>query len=405
MDAGSADSGVADTAPQDALPTVPATPPPPPSEPGRHAVTLLETRRVIPGDGLPAETTALVSNNNLDVVRHEGRVYLAWRTAPDHFASSRTVLYVVSSTDERSWRFEQRLEAATDLREPRFLALGSALYLYVSRLGRDPLRFEPQGVSVTERGPDGRWSALEPVGDPGLILWRSRAVGPVGYLTVYRGGEHIYLFDGMPLEVEFLTTRDGRRWDPVEPARRVVYRGGASETDFAFREDGSLVTVLRNEAGDDSGWGSLVCTATAAAPAQWRCRNDPRKFDSPWMFHHDGEVYLLARRNVTETGHYDLLRRDHDRLRQTLDNQLAYTNAPKRCALWRYDATRDTMVFILDLPSRGDTCFPSVLSTERPGEFVVYNYSSAIDGPDVAWNVGQQGPTFIYRHVLRFSPR
>ena len=59
---------------------------------------------------------------------------------------------------------------------------------------------------------------------------------------------------------------------------------------------------------------------------------------------------------------------------------------------------------MLDLPSRGDTCFPAVVASEHPDEVVLYNYSSDIAGPDVAWSVGQRRPTHIYRHVLRFRP-
>jgi hypothetical protein len=70
---------------------------------GRHDVTITDSRRVIPGAGFPAETPAQNSNNNLDVVRHAGRVWLAWRSAPDHFASPQARIHVVSSTDERTW--------------------------------------------------------------------------------------------------------------------------------------------------------------------------------------------------------------------------------------------------------------------------------------------------------------
>jgi hypothetical protein len=53
------------------------TPPPPKSEPGRHDVQVTSSRRMIPGPGFPAETPAQSSNSNLDVIRHDGRVYLA----------------------------------------------------------------------------------------------------------------------------------------------------------------------------------------------------------------------------------------------------------------------------------------------------------------------------------------
>jgi hypothetical protein len=377
----------------------------PRAEPGRHAVALMDTRQVIPGSGLPPETPAGNSNNNLDVARHEGRVYLAWRTAPDHFASSETRLFVVSSADERTWRFENRLVLDRDLREPRFLAWNGRLFLYVSRLGSDPLRFEPQGVSVTERRADGTWSPLEDVNLPGAIAWRTRVERGTPYMLAYRGGENIYLFNNVPLDLDLLTTADGRAWTPVDPAMRTVYHGGGSESDIALGDDGSLFSVIRNEAGDETGWGSMVCRAAPGALSRWRCRNDPKKYDSPLMFWLDGEAYLVARRNVTETGAYDLGLRHLNRTAQTVQYQLAYGNTPKRCALWRYVPSEDRIAWLMDLPSRGDTCFPAMLRTDDPAEVVLYNYSSPVDGDDVSWRVGQRGPTNIYRHVLRFARR
>ena len=61
--------------------------------------------------------------------------------------------------------------------------------------------------------------------------------------------------------------------------------------------------------------------------------------------------------------------------------------------------------FVLDLPSRGDTCFASVLPGNTPDELVAYDYSSDIEGEDVPWRVGQEGPTYVYRHVLAFERR
>ncbi len=133
-------------APEDAGPWVPK------AEPGLHAVTVVDTRQVIPGPGLPAESPAQNSNNNLDVVRHGGKVYLAWRTGPDHYASDKTKLYVLSSSDEKTWSFETEVSAGFDLREPRFLSLNGSLFLYLARLGNDPNRFEPKGMSPGTRG-------------------------------------------------------------------------------------------------------------------------------------------------------------------------------------------------------------------------------------------------------------
>lgn len=58
---------------------------------------------------------------------------------------------------------------------------------------------------------------------------------------------------------------------------------------------------------------------------------------------------------------------------------------------------------MLDLPSRGDTCFPSVVEAGAPDTFWLYDYSSPLDGPDLSWVDGQQGETSIFRHTLVFA--
>jgi hypothetical protein len=369
-------------------------------------VRVLETRRVVPSAGLPAETAPLVSNNNVDVVRHaDGRVYLAWRTAPDHYASDKTVLYVVSSTDEQSWRFETKLTASTDLREPRFLPLGSELFLYVAKLGTDPFKFEPKTMAYARRAQDGTWSSLTDFYKPGFIPWRAKVERGTPYLLAYVGGEHIYAFDRVPLELELLTTQNGVDFAGVDPQKPVVLRGGGSEADFAIADDGTLFAVQRNEAGDETGFGSKVCRAPAGKLAEWACKHDPKKYDSPLMFWHDGEAYLVARRNVTETGNYDLARQDLADDAKAVAYQLDYRGRPKRCSIWRYVQAEDRIAFVADLPSRGDTCFPAMVRTGEPSKIAIYDYSSDVDGPDLPWVDGQARPTFIYRHLVEFVRR
>ena len=123
------------------------------------------------------------------------------------------------------------------------------------------------------------------------------------------------------------------------------------------------------------------------------------------MFWHDGEAYLVGRRNVSETGNYDLGMMAPTMTALTIRYQADYVAKPKRCALWRYVQEEDRIAYIMDLPSRGDTCFPSRIEGGSPGEIVIYNYSSDIEGDDVVWRVGQDNPTYIYRSVLRFTRR
>jgi len=378
--------------------------PAPLSEPGRDEVRLLETTRVVPSEGLPKGAQVESANNNLDVTRHsDGRVYMAWRTAPDHFAGPDTIIQVVSSEDERTWRLEKRIALRTDLREPRLLSWRGSLFLYVSRLGSNRWRFEPQGVMMTEKRADGSWSDLEAIGLPGYIAWRTRIENGQPYMTAYLGGESIYRFDGQPMHVDLLTTQNGRDWTPVDPGHRSVYVGGGSEADFTLDDAGRLFAVIRNESGDATGFGSKVCSANPEKLSDWRCRSDPRKFDSPYMFRMHDEVYLVARRNVTRDGSYDKL--GVSQFLRNIRNQLSYITTAKRCAIWRVDRASQRVAFVMDLPSRGDTCFPAVLPTEREDQVAIYNYSSAIDDADVPWSVGQRRPTYVYRHLLSFTPK
>jgi len=377
--------------------------PPPRAEKGPYVVRVLDTRRVVPSAGIPPEAIVERANNNLDVVRHrDGRVYLAWRSAPSHFAGSKTIVNVVSSIDEEHWQFEARFSPGFDLREPRWLSLGEHLLLYVARLGNNPFAFEPRGISVTSRGPDGAWSALEAVGPPGFIAWRVRLLDGRPLMIGYSGGGSLYEFRGDPLQVLVLTTHDGRRWAPAWGPTGVVLRGGGSETDFAFDGGGALYALTRNEAGDADGFGSKLCRASRDDLGRWECRSDAKKYDSPLIFAHADELYVIGRRNVTVSGEYDVHR--GPRLIRAIRNALAYLVTGKRCALWRIDRAENRLAFVLDLPSRGDTCFASMLPGTSANEVIIYDYSSDLHGPDLPWTAGQRRPTYIYRHVLRFSP-
>lgn len=378
------------------------SPAPPTAVPAPHRVTVLSTRRIVPSSGLDPRSLVQNANNNLDVVRHQGRVYLAFRSAPTHFASSEVVLNVVSTEDEQSFRYETSFRLGRDLREPRFLSLGDKLFLYVARLGSDPFDFEPEGVSVSEKQGDGSWSELTPVGPKGAIAWRVKPLGDEALMVLYRGGENLYSFTAAPMTVELWRSRDGRAWQPFSASGASVLSGGGSETDFVIHGR-ELLAVVRNEAGDASGTGSKLCRGNGTTLVDWKCKTDPRKYDSPLVFEHDGEVYVVGRRNLSGDGRYAVSGRSGPLGK--IENELAYITTAKRCSLWHWDQEADQLSFVLDLPSRGDTCFPSLLDADDPTHVVIYDYSSDIDGPELPWSAGQRRPTYVYRHELEFTPR
>jgi len=379
-----------------------AAAPSPDAGPADPFVDMLEA--VVPGDTLPPGVVTQAANNNLDVVDHDGRLFLAFRTAPSHFASAETRLWVISTANDGTWRLEGTFFKGTDLREPRLLSLNGRLFLYYAVLGTDRLAFEPKGTERAEWLGPGRFSGAVPALDGNFIPWRVRVHNGVAHLTAYTGGEGVYVMGGEPIRVYWLTSTDGEAWRPFDPARPVVLEGGASETDFAFTRGGAVVAVARNEAGDpEFGFGSKICRGEPGALTTWRCAADPRKFDSPLVFAHAGRVWLVARRNVTETGAFDLGREDLDYATRYGLYQTDYWGKPKRCALWEIDPDALTARFVLDLPSRGDTCFASVVP-RGDDAYALFNYSSSLDvlpdAPDPSWLQGQIGETLIYRQRL-----
>ena len=365
-------------------------------------VTLGELETVVPSSTLPPSIVPQVSNNNLDVIEHsDGRLYFAFRTGPSHFASDAVQMFVLSSIDGgQSWEEELILDLDTDLREPRFLSHDDRLILHYAVLGTSPVDFEPEGTMRVIKDASG-WTEAEWVFEDGFIPWRTRLMDGVPIMIGYTGGDDIYdqSGDALPqLQVRWLQSDDGLNW-----TGDTVWTGGGSETDFTLTDD-ALVAVIRNEAGDEEGFGSKICRASLDTPTEWTCIHDCRKFDSPLMFSHAGHAWLIARRNVTEDGCFDLGLdpETHSHSERFLNYTGRYWQAPKRCTLWHVEPEELSVSAVLDLPSAGDTCFPSILGED--GDFEVWNYTSDPDVPELGWLDGQQGPTMITRQDLNFSP-
>lgn len=352
---------------------------------------------VVPGEGLPL--TPQRANNNLAVIDHAGRTYLAWRTAPSHFASELVQMHVVSSEDGEIWEHEVTFDLDTDLREPQFVSWEGTLRVYFAVLGTSSLDFEPQGMKASVRLGPGQWSEPEDAFEGDFIPWRSKVLDGRLYLIGYSGGGNIYDETEEPVRVHWLTSDDGVDWRAVVPGQEVVLEGGGSETDFVFLDDGSLLAVVRNEAGDEWGFGSKICTAPPEDLGNWTCAADPRKYDSPLLFREGPDVWLIGRRTLGNDGLYDL-GQDDDPATLYWRYQIEYSNDPKRCTLWRVDPATKTVHEGLDLPSRGDTCFPDRRELGG-GVHQIWNYTSPLDG-DPTWIEGQQGDTLIYRIDLAF---
>ncbi len=79
-----------------------------------------------------------------------------------------------------------------------------------------------------------------------------------------------------------------------------------------------------------------------------------------------------------------------------------YSLSGKVTALYKLNKTDLTITHVMDFPSTGDNAFPALARMDQ-NSYLLFNYSSDIDGPYKVWLEGQFGKTFIYHTTLSFS--
>src|SRR5262249_6338621 len=156
----------------------------------------------------------------------------------------------------------------------------------------------------------------------------------------------------------------------------------------------------RNEDGDATGFGSHVVTAPPDRPGAWLfpSRSQPDRYDSPRLFRHGSDIYLIARRDLGPSAIGTTWARMPDLVRKLFVWQ-TYWLRPKRTALYWLDPASRRLVPLLDLPSAGDTAFPSVVRL-GPHDYLVANYTSPLSEGDECWLAGQVRETRIYFLLL-----
>lgn len=370
-----------------------------------YELKVSDLRWVVPSDGLPEGLGDHPSNANVDIIFFGDRLYMAWRAAPYHFASEKTVMYVVSSEDNGlTWEHENTIDLDTDVREPRLFTINNRLKMMFFQAGVDLFAFEPVRIWETEYISKGNWTDLKILVDEPEVPWDLKTRGNRAYLTSYKGN-HYQTGEDSAVEVYFKYSDDGDTWHNVDDDFPVVYLGGVSETAFEFDLDGKLWVVTRNEDGDKTGFGSHVCYAEADSLADWQCpdNSDPERYDSPEMFRHGKDIFLVAREDIG--GPYDegddSLSFEEQKSKYLYD----YSFRPKKSAIYKIDKENRKVVKVTNIPGVGDTAFASV---KRTGEhtYLLVNYTSPLDEPDITWFAAQSSPrgTQLYFVTLEFVP-
>lgn len=341
---------------------------------------------------LPAQLKLQHSNNNLDLVRFKEKYFLAFRTAPTHFASKKTVMYVVSSTDLENWNYETEISMQCDLREPRFAVYHDTLNLYFFSGGTNTFKFEPKEVLVCRKTEKDSFSKPESIHLDGFVPWRLRERADTLYLSAYYG-RNLYK-NSHHSNLRLFWSVDALNWQPIsaEPQIDVL---SAEEGEFIFDKQGNLFSTVRLE-----GTGSFVCQADKNSLDKWQRVRSKTKYDSALLFAYQDDVYLVSRRNID--GEIDKVKHRKNEKQGRLNNLIRYSITKKVTALFKLNKDSLTLTHLFDFPSNGDNAYAAIAPMDEH-TFLLMNYSNDIRHTKSSWIAGQLGKTYIYYTTLRFE--
>ena len=252
-------------------------------------------QKLIPSSNLPSQIKCGKSNNNLDLMKYNGKYFLAFRTAPTHFASEKTKLYIISTTDFQNWNYEKEFFCKSDMREPRFLVHNEKLLLYYFEGGKRMFRFEPRKIMVSEFKEE-KFSEPQSINLDGYVPWRLKVHNNIIYLSAYYG---VNLYNANhTADLRLFTSADGFYFTKISEKPQADWTG-AEEGEFEFDDEGNLWATIRLESD-----GALICYADKTDLSDWRMVFSKEKYDSALMFKYKNEMFVIARRNLDGDGKF-----------------------------------------------------------------------------------------------------
>ncbi len=352
-------------------------------------ISTTEWKQFIPSKAIPQNIKCKNSNNNLDLVEFNNIYYVAFRTAPTHFASKKTKLYIISSTDFKTWKYETEFFVTADMREPRFVVFKNQLHFYFFEGGTKMFKFEPKYIWTSVLNDTG-WCTKIKTNLDGFVDWRFRTYDNKLYLSAYYG-VNIYN-DAHLANLRLFTSEDGINFEQISEQPQVATKG-AEEGEFIFDKQGNIWSTVRLE-----GSGSYLCFASKDSIDKWSKKFSKLKYDSALMFEKDDDIYLVSRRhikgNATEI--------EFPNKKQRRKNLVSYSFSKKVTALFKINKEKMEIEHIMDFPSTGDTAFPGIAKKDD-STFYILNYSSNIHKRDKIWIGGQLGKTYIYQTELTIN--
>jgi hypothetical protein len=307
-------------------------------------------------------------NSNTDLIYWNDAFLLVYASSPFHFASEESRLHVLRSVDAQDWEELTSFDAAgEDIRDPKFAAIGERLLLYA--LKNTEFTAEPYQTvyAASENAVD--WTAFQEMEPRGWLFWRPKTPdGVTWYLPAY-WHEHN--------RSALLRSTDGVDWLFHAP----IYEGDRNdETAVEFLPDGRMIATARLEVSD--AWtghpeGGTVIAVAEPPFENWtpRATSPVTRLDGPSLFTYNGRVYAVGRYQPQIAGPFGWQGSIFSRKRTSL-----------------FLVTEESLVYLSDLPSAGDTSYSGVVL--RGDDLYVSYYTSDVDR-DYPWILGMVSPSSV----------
>jgi hypothetical protein len=339
---------------------------------------------LVPGnpDNQDCRTGVCRHNENTDLTRWRGAIYLVHRTAGSQVLGPNSSLRVYRSRDGgRTFHLLAIIPAPVDrdIRDPSFFTVGKRLHIKaITRLPGFALRDEHAGsISVDLSSPDARtWTRPRNIGPIGWGFWRVVEQDGVYYSAAYEDGD---------LRVVLYRSTDGRRWK-AGPQVYGKARDTPLEAELIFSPSGRrMLALVRMDGTDYELFGNRGRLRTKVCWARrpyrrFSCPAELRgvRLDGPVAFHWHGRLFVIARKHLKGEG------------------------IRKRTALYEITGNLEGgPIGIVErgvFPSAGDTSYAGIAHI-RGSRFVTTWYSSPV-AEDPSWLVGFGSRTDIWKGIL-----
>jgi hypothetical protein len=301
-----------------------------------------------------------------DMIYWKDNYYLAYRAAKSHIDTNSSIV-ILASTNAKKWTAVAELSLADeDIRDPKFAIVNDLLFLYA--LKNKDIVANPYTTVYTKSVDGENWSDWKDVSPEEWVFWRPKSVdGKIWYV----GAD-----DREQKTSALFSSTDGIVWKKLSTIYSGEFNG---EIEISFL-DGELFSTIRVEGVE--GDPKTMIGLSQDPYSSWQLTPSyVTRLDGPCLFSYKGVLFASGRFEPS----------DKDFSTGSFLNR-------KRTSIF---LVKDTgLTYLTDLPSSGDTSYPTVVVEENKAYIAYYTSDPNKDFP---WLIGMTKPTQIRMAVINLD--